>query len=622
MRGVRAGWCVLMFASAVLAAAVAQAAPRPLRVLVVAGGHPYAVEPFRQVFAGFADMQCTFVDEKKTGEAFDDISGWNYDAIVLYNYMRKPTPKQQENFLALLDRGVGLVILHHAIYGYRPWPEFQKIVGVTSWLSGAKDGFDLKIHVEDPNHPITQGVRDFTIHDEVYIGAGLDPQVHVLLSTDNPANEKAIAWVHKYRQSPVCYFQLGHDAKAYGQPEFSRVLAQAIRWAADKTSAAKLPARAAAAAPAPSAPAPSADDKDLTARSLVSEGDTARLARVLAKARAGGAVNVAVIGGSITQGAAATKPEFRYGNRIAQWWQKQFPQAKVEFVNAGIGATGSNFGALRAQRDLLSKKPDFVVVEYAVNDGNVQASAESLEGLLRQILEQPQQPAVVLLFTMNQSGGNAQEWHGKVGSHYHLPMVSFRDALWPAIQAGKLKWEEVEADQVHPNDRGHGYCAAFVTALVEQIDKKVSAKELPPVGPLPAPLFGDLFARCALYEAADLKPVANQGWTLDAKTASWKSDQPGSVIEFDLPGRALFSMHYVVKGPMGKVRVTIDGARPRELNGWFDKTWGGYRQTNEIARLDTAATHRVRFELLSDKSADSSGHEFRILGLGAAGIAK
>ena len=95
------------------------------------------------------------------------------------------------------------------------------------------------------------------------------------------------------------------------------------------------------------------DDAALCAQSLVSPGDTARLQRVLAKARRGESVTVAVIGGSITQGASATKPERRYGNLVAAWWRQQFPKAKIKFVNAGIGATGSDYGALRARRDLL-----------------------------------------------------------------------------------------------------------------------------------------------------------------------------------------------------------------------------------------------------------------------------
>ncbi|MGV3757553.1 MAG: SGNH/GDSL hydrolase family protein [Verrucomicrobiota bacterium] len=207
------------------------------------------------------------------------------------------------------------------------------------------------------------------------------------------------------------------------------------------------------------------------ARSLVSAGDTARLQRVLTTAREGKPIVVGVIGGSITQGAKATKAELRYGNLVAQWWRTNFPNCKVEFVNAGIGATGSNYGALRAGRDLLAKNPDFIVVEYAVNDVNTKEMAETLEGLIRQILKAPNQPAVVMLFTMNKSGNNAQEWHSKVGAHYGIPMVSFRDALWPEIQAGKLKWEDVEADEVHPNDRGHAYAAEFVTRFIDSVAK-------------------------------------------------------------------------------------------------------------------------------------------------------
>ena len=123
-------------------------------------------------------------------------------------------------------------------------------------------------------------------------------------------------------------------------------------------------------------------------RFLVSTGDPARLQHALAKARRGEAVTVGVIGGSITQGAGASQAEKRYGELVAAWWRQTFPKASIRFVNAGIGATGSDYGALRVQRDLLSQHPDFVVVEYAVNNPNTQAAAETLEGLIRQILKE------------------------------------------------------------------------------------------------------------------------------------------------------------------------------------------------------------------------------------------
>lgn len=360
------------------------------------------------------------------------------------------------------------------------------------------------------------------------------------------------------------------------------------------------------------------DNKTLQPQSLASTGDLRRVQQVMAKAQRGEKVTVAVIGGSITQGARASKPESQYGSLVAGWWRSAFPKAQIEFVNAGIGATGSNFGALRARRDLLSHNPDFVVVEYGVNDGNTQAFAETLEGLVRQILKQPNRPAVVQLFMMCQGGGNAQEWHGKVGAHYSLPIISYRDALWPEIKAGRLAWDAVMADDVHPNDLGHACAADFVGYLLDIA--KAGIDKPSAVRPVPAPLFSELYEHTALFEAPDLKPLSNAGWTLDEKDRSWVSDKPGSVIEFEIDGQAIFSMHFVVKRAMGKAKLQVDGGAPVVYDGWFDQTWGGYRCTNLLAKDLKPGKHTVRIEVLEEKSPGSDGHEFRLFGLGAAGV--
>ena len=299
-------------------------------------------------------------------------------------------------------------------------------------------------------------------------------------------------------------------------------------------------------------------------RSLVSTGDSARLQHALAKARRGEAVTVSVIGGSITQGAGASQAEKRYGELVAAWWRQTFPKASIRFVNAGIGATGSDYGALRVKRDLLSQHPDFVVVEYAVNDPNTQAAAETLEGLLRQILRETSQPAVLLLFTMHQDGGNAQEWQGKVGRHYDLPMVSFRDALWPEIKEGRLKWNDVESDVVHPNDRGHDYCARFITNLLARVLADLPADDrLPQIKAVPQPLISDMFEHVTLFEADALKPLSNQGWNCDPSQAGdkyWKADQPGSVIEFEVAvgGGETLDVEMAWRPFCGRVPVTVD----------------------------------------------------------------
>ncbi len=77
-------------------------------------------------------------------------------------------------------------------------------------------------------------MRDFAVKDETYLGDRADPKVHVILTTDEPTNYKAIAWVHTYRKSPVCFLQLGHGTSIYGRKEFRTVLSNAIRWSAGR----------------------------------------------------------------------------------------------------------------------------------------------------------------------------------------------------------------------------------------------------------------------------------------------------------------------------------------------------------------------------------------------------
>ena len=322
------------------------------------------------------------------------------------------------------------------------------------------------------------------------------------------------------------------------------------------------------------------------------------------------------------RGASASTPELRYGNRVAAWWRQKFPKRQVKFVNAGIGATGSDYGALRARRDLLMRRPDFVVVEYAVNDPNTKASAETLEGLVRQILKQPNQPAVVLLFTMHQNGSNAQEWHSKVG-----PALRPADGQLPRCALAGDRGRAAEVERRGGRRRASQRPRARLRGGVHH----AAARHRPAWQSVPGPAAE---ARSKAHALAFVhRPIRahHTGRGRRAATAHeqrvdvrcqnrcWKSAQPGSVIEFEIAGRAVLTMHRVIAGPMGRARVTVNGGAAQQLEGWFDQTWGGYRQTREIARDLPPGKHRVRFELLAEKSAGSTGPRVLDLRVGGGG---
>jgi lysophospholipase L1-like esterase len=349
-------------------------------------------------------------------------------------------------------------------------------------------------------------------------------------------------------------------------------------------------------------------------RGIVSHGDVTRLAAVMAKARRGEEICVAAIGGSITAGGLQTKdPKNRYISRVADWFTQTFPKSKVRFVNAGIGGTNSLYGAMRVQRDVLSKKPDLVVVEYAVNDNHpVPMFWGSYEGVLRQILREPQQPALVQLFFMQRKGENAQETQHMLGRHYDLPMVSFRDAWWPEIYSGRAVWETMYADVVHPNDTGHILASELLIALLNDVNAKPESSGPASHADLPAPMITDLFAHCRYAQGTDLKPAQNSGWTQTAEGTKWES--PASTdggIEFGFAGKLLFMGYDIDKDSESFAAFSIDGGKAQPLKN----------SPNRLPLTEDLppGQHRVRIEFAGSKVPSGSNAKVKIWAVGAAG---
>lgn len=220
--------------------------PGDLKVVVVTGGHDFEREPFFKMMDSIEGITYTEAIQKDHSELFEDISEWDYDVIAFYSMTQQISEKRRKNFLKLLDRGVGVVALHHTMGSFQEWPEFRKIIGTKYYLKDTlvdgvmckagsyKHDIDMAIRVTDKQHPITEGMSDFPIHDEGYKYCWFDQGNRVLLTTDHAASDKTVAWVKRYGKAKVCTIQLGHDSKAYENRNYRRLVKRAILWAANR----------------------------------------------------------------------------------------------------------------------------------------------------------------------------------------------------------------------------------------------------------------------------------------------------------------------------------------------------------------------------------------------------
>jgi len=215
-----------------------------IKAVVVTGGHDFQRAPFFEMFDKMRRLDYVEAQQKDHSELFEDTSNWDYDVIVFYNMTQKISAKRRKHFLELLDGGVGVVALHHTLGAYQEWPEFKKIIGGKYYLKDAevdgqifkqgsfKHDVDMRIAVKGKRHAITRGLKDFVIHDETYKGVWHAPDNYVLLTCDDPTSDEQVGWTRTYKNARVCTIQLGHDGKAYANPNCGKLISRGITWAA------------------------------------------------------------------------------------------------------------------------------------------------------------------------------------------------------------------------------------------------------------------------------------------------------------------------------------------------------------------------------------------------------
>ena len=211
---------------------------------------------------------------------------------------------------------------------------------------------------------------------------------------------------------------------------------------------------------------------DMLERSVLSTGNNERMKRAMEKAQKGEDVTLAYIGGSITQGYNAGTTEI-FAKLSSDYFRDTYATTgKVNYVNAGLSGTPSLLGLIRCERDILEAKPDVVFIEFAVNDAQDTMSISAFESLVRKVLKQEQDPAVVLLFSMTEDGYTCQNTMQVIGMNYDLPMISVPNALKPEFEAGRMKWADWADDGSHPNQDGQKLYSEYIIHYFQKVEKE------------------------------------------------------------------------------------------------------------------------------------------------------
>lgn len=265
-------------------------------------------------------------------------------------------------------------------------------------------------------------------------------------------------------------------------------------------------------------------------KSAESSGDgVASFAAFDAKASDGARLTVCFFGGSLTWSANATEPNVTgFRGLMAKYLTERYPNAHFTFVDAAIGGTGSSLGMFRLERDVMSKKPDLVFLDFSCNDGGEDTKLPNTccyEYLLREMIGRGV-AVQQMFFTFREwsmPGKRPSDVHPRrdvywqLAKAYGTPVGDVYDTeLWKRLNAGEVSVKSVwPIDGGHPDDIGY---RMFADAGIAGFERAVSEGAVCRV-PV-KPVFGTVRDVQRLNPAYGTMPI---GWSrrLTYRTSLW-----------------------------------------------------------------------------------------------------
>jgi type 1 glutamine amidotransferase len=244
---------VFVFAVAPLQAA---AAPKPLKVLLIAGGccHDYAAQ--RHLLKDGLEarvhltMDIAYSPDKSTRATFEPYQkpDWakGYDLIIHDECSAdvKDTNYVQ-NVLAPHKAGIPAINLHCAMHSYRTGTDdWFKFCGIQSSSHGPQKPIEVTLVSGD--HPVTTGLSGWTTGDEeLYNNVKIFPSATPLAKGKQVVprrdgtlrtEEHVVVWANDYQGTKVFNTTLGHNKILVGDGRYLDLLARGLVWATGRGS--------------------------------------------------------------------------------------------------------------------------------------------------------------------------------------------------------------------------------------------------------------------------------------------------------------------------------------------------------------------------------------------------
>ena len=234
---------VLMCAVVSVFCVTAGAAQKPAKIKALlitgadVGAHPWREmsETTREILVKSGRVDVKVCEDPHILESETALK--SYDVIVFMIYSRPMIPgRAQENLLNFVKGGKGFFVQHLATASFAEWEEFGKLCG-RKWVmgtSGHGPRVPFEAKVVNNEHPITKGMGNFKVDDELYAKLQGTGKINVLVEADSDWSKKTepLIFTQSYGKGRTVHNAFGHDRKALMTPSVQKIITRGVEWAA------------------------------------------------------------------------------------------------------------------------------------------------------------------------------------------------------------------------------------------------------------------------------------------------------------------------------------------------------------------------------------------------------
>jgi type 1 glutamine amidotransferase len=251
-------WCFLLMILMLVQCGVKQPTEETqdkIKLLILSGSNNHEWQKTTPLLVRLYNESGRF--EADVTESLDSLTYENltlYDAVVsnftawpAHDY-RMPKPAE-DGLMKFIEEGGGFVLFHASSSTFYDWEEYQQMVG-TSWGDSTEHGkiTPHKIIIKDKNHPVTVGMSDFWITDELWVKSGVNSNLNVLVeSYSDPLNkgrgvmEPVVHW-NSRGNGRIFHNILGHNERAMKNTGWKILMLRGTEWAASGEVSIPVPA--------------------------------------------------------------------------------------------------------------------------------------------------------------------------------------------------------------------------------------------------------------------------------------------------------------------------------------------------------------------------------------------